>query len=344
MILVLNCGSQSISWKVFKKDLSLSKEGEIRISNSDKSDKYEKNLKEIIKEVKAEFKNIEIVGHRVVHGGTEFKNATVMDKKKIEKLKEFNEWAPLHNPFNILGIEIATENFKNADQVAVFDTEFYSTLSEIAYTYPLPKKIREEHSFKKFGFHGISHEYAAKEGALMKNLDFNNIKIISCHLGGGCSITAIDKGKAIDTSMGFTPLEGIVMMTRSGDIDPGIVLKLSKEYGAEKAEEILNKESGMKGLVGIGDMLDILKEIKKENKKAEKGLKIFVNKIQKYIGSYYTILGGCDLICFTGAIGAGSLKIRNIIKKDLPFKEEFKIAPIEPNEELAIAKKIKIIN
>src|SRR6056297_3808726 len=125
MILVLNCGSQSISWKVFKKDLSLSKEGEIRISNSDK---YEKNLKEIIKEVKAEFKNIEIVGHRVVHGGTEFKNATVMDKKKIEKLKEFNEWAPLHNPFNILGIEIATENFKNADQVAVFDTEFYSTL------------------------------------------------------------------------------------------------------------------------------------------------------------------------------------------------------------------------
>ena len=338
MILVLNCGSQSIGWKVFKKDLSLSKEGDVRVSHPDN---YKENLEKIIEEVKDNFKEIEAVGHRVVHGGEEFERATVMDQEKLEKLKKYNEWAPLHNPFNILGIKIAQENFKEAKQIAVFDTEFYSTLPEKAYTYPLPEKLREDFSFKKFGFHGISHEYTAKEGAKKEGLNFEDSKIISCHLGGGCSITAIKNGKAVDTSMGFTPLEGIIMMTRSGDIDPGIVIKLSKEYGAEKAEEILNKESGMKGLTGSGDMLEILDKIKKGNEKAKKGLEIFVNRIKKYIGSYYAILNGCDLIFFTGSIGAGSEKIRKMITKDLPFNNEFKVVPIEPNEELAIAKKVK---
>ena len=332
MILVLNCGSQSIKWKLFDEKLELLKRDEIDVFDSKK---FEEKLKKGLLPLK-NF-DIDYVGHRVVHGGEYFREAKVITKKNIGKLEKLNKFAPLHNPFNILGIKVAQNIFKKAKQVAVFDTEFYSSLPEKAYTYTLPENLRKK-GFRKFGFHGISHEYVARKASKEEGFDFKKIKIISCHLGGGSSITAIKNGKAIDTSMGFTPLEGLTMMTRSGDIDPGIVLEISKEYGYEKAKKILNLESGIKGISGISNMLILLKKVKEGNKKAKLAFDIFVYKIQKYIGSYYVALGGCDLIVFTGSIGAGKSETRNAIISGLPFST--KVKAVNPDEERAIAEKI----
>lgn len=335
MILTLNCGSQSIALKVF--DNKLKKLKDVAV-NDLTEENYKKKLKQSLINIEEEFPEVKDVGHRVVHGGTGFQESTLIDDENLKELEKFNNWAPLHNPLNILGIKLAREIFENARQIAVFDTEFYSELPQEAKTYGLPEKFRKEGKFRRFGFHGISHEYAAKKAA-EEIASFEDLKIISLHLGGGCSICAIDKGKAVDTSMGFTPLEGLIMMTRSGNVDPGIVLEIAREEGIEKADNILNKKSGMKGLTDTQSMLEVLEKIKKGDKKAEKALSLFVYRIKKYIGSYYAILGGCDLVCFTGSIGNGSEKIRSMVIDDLPF--DLKIFPIKPNEELAIAKKVK---
>jgi len=209
--------------------------------------------------------------------------------------------------------------------------------------------LRKKYGFRRFGFHGISHEYAARTAAEKVKKKFNKLKIISCHLGGGASITAIKKGKVIDTSMGFTPMEGLVMMTRPGDIDTGIVLRLAEIFSLKRTNKILNFESGIKGITGENNMLEVLKKAKKGNKKAKLGLEIFIYRIQKYIGAYFAILGGCDLLVFTGAIGSGSLKVRNRICKNLNILKpasrqsgNTKILAIKTDEELAIAKKIKM--
>ena len=217
-------------------------------------------------------------------------------------------------------------------QFAVFDTEFFATLPEKAFTYALSESVSNEFGFRKYGFQGTSHQFVSRK--------IKAKKIITCHLGGGASVTAIKNGKAIDTSMGFTPLEGLVMMTRSGDIDAGVVLELVREFTLDRTNEILNKESGIKGICGEGDMLKVLEKIKSGDKKAKLALDVFVYSIQKYIGSYFAILGGCDVLIFTGSIGSGSAKIRNMICKDLAILKKTKILAIETNEELAIAEKI----
>jgi acetate kinase len=327
MLLVLNCGSQSIKWKLFDSKLNLLKEGAVSIF---KSSFFEKKLKEELSSLKDY--DIKIVGHRVVHGGIKFRKPTVITKKNLKSLEKLNKLAPLHNPFNVLGIKVSQSIFKKAKQVAVFDTEFYKDLPEKSSVYPLPKKIREK-GFKRFGFHGISHEYACLEAS---GSGFKDLNIISCHLGGGSSITAVKKGKVIDTSMGFTPLEGLMMMTRSGDIDPGIVLELCKMYGHKKTKEILNHDSGIKGISNISNMLELSEKMnKKESKLA---FEIFTYRIQKYIGAYYAALKGCDLIVFTGTVGAGKAKTRNKIISGLPFSLKVKV--VKPDEEKAIAKKI----
>lgn len=296
MILVLNCGSQTIKYKLFGKKLKLKKEGKTE------SFRFLKDVEE----------NIDLVGHRVVHGGSEFVKPTVITKKVLKKLKKYNKLAPLHNPYNLLGIKKSQRAFPKARHIAVFDTEFYKTLKEKVYTYPIPG------NFRKYGFHGISHEYASKK---------EKGKVISIHLGGGSSITAIKGGKPVDTSMGYTPLEGLMMMTRSGDIDPGIVV----------GKNILNKESGIKAICGETDMRKVLK---RKDKKAKLALNMYVYRIQKYIGAYYAILGGCDILVFTGAIGAGSAKIRKMIIKNLSILNKTKTKVVKPDEELSIAKKI----
>lgn len=334
MILVLNCGSQSIKWKLFDNKLAFIKKGERSVFDIKN---YQKILEEELKTLFEFKKDIKKIGHRVVLGGDKFRKPVKVYNNVLKELKEFNNLAPLHNPFNILGIKTAQKIFNKAEHIAVFDTEFYINLSPKAYTYPLPEK----YSFKKFGFHGISHEYAAKEGSKIIKKPFKGIKIISCHLGGGSSITAIKNGKAIDTSMGYSPMEGVVMMTRSGSIDPGIIFELLENNTKEETKHILNYESGIKGICGEEDMLKVLKKIKKGSKKAKLALDVFSYNIKKYIGAYFAILGGCDLLVFTGTIGYGSSKIRNLICKNLDIIKNTRVLAIETNEELEIANKIK---
>jgi len=339
MILVLNCGSQSIKWKLFrKKDLKLLEEDEKTVFNSNN---FEEILFREVNELKNKyFDKIQKIGHRVVHGGEKFRKPTKITKQVLKELEKFNKLAPLHNPFNILGIKVAKKVFPKVSQIAVFDTEFYKDLPKKAYIYPLPEEIRKKHKIRRFGFHGISHEYVAKEAAKRIKRPFKKLKIITCHLGGGSSITAIKNGKAIDTSMGFTPMEGLIMMTRPGDIDAGIVLELVKDFSLKKTDKILNFQSGLKGICGKEKMLDVLKKAKQGNKKAKLALDLFAYRIQKYIGSYFTILGGCDLLIFTGTIGFFSAKIRNMICRDLTILKNTKILAIKTDEEFSIAQKI----
>ena len=353
MILVLNCGSQSIKWKVFDEKLKLVKKNTAEVLNS--AD-YQGILEQELRKLSGS--DISVIGHRVVHGGKIFVKPEKITEVNLSELEKLTGLAPLHNSFNILGIKACQKIFPGAAQIAVFDTEFFSDLSEKAFTYALPEKIIEDFGFRKYGFHGISHEYATK--IAMKKLSAlggpaSGGKIITCHLGGGASIAAIKNGKAIDTSMGFTPLEGLVMMTRSGNIDAGIVLELAREFGADKASEILNKESGIKGICGEGEMLNVLDKIKSGDKKAKFAMDVFVYSIQKYIGAYYAILGGCDALVFTGSIGSGLKITRDLICKDLSILKMptakpssmrdgkaigTKVLAIETNEELAIAEKI----
>ncbi len=336
MILVLNCGSQSLKYKIFDKNLLLVKKEEVRIANQKE---YRKVLEKELKKLAFFEDKIKKVCHRVVHGGEKFLEPTIITKENLKELKKYNNFAPLHNPYNVLGIEISLKVFAGARQIAVFDTGFYRHLPEKAFVYPLPETLRKKYGFRRFGFHGISHEYVAKEGAKKTKRPFNKLKIITCHLGGGASITAIKNGRAIDTSMGFTPLEGLMMMTRSGDIDPGILIQLGKDLSFQKLEEILNRQSGVLGICGFSEMKDVLKAEESGDKKAKLALDIFVLRIQKYIGSYFAVLGGCDLLVFTGAIGAGSQKIRDMITRGLAILKNTKILPIETNEELMIAQK-----
>lgn len=335
MILVLNCGSQSIKWKLFGENLEPVKNSKAEILPEQN---YKKALEEELEKLKKE--NISLIGHRVVHGGNLFSKPARITDANIGDLEKLNHLAPLHNPFNVLGIKACQDIFRGSANIAVFDTEFFKNLPEIAQTYALPEEIVKEFGFKRFGFHGISHEFVVKE-AEKKLKKFKNLKIITCHLGGGASICAIKNGKPIDTSMGFTPMQGLVMMTRIGDMDSGIVLQLVKEFGEGKAENILNKESGIKGICGEGDMLKVLEMAKRGEKKARLALEVFVYSIQKYIGAYSAILGGCDVLIFTGAIGSGSAKIRNMICRNLGFcLAKTKILAVETDEELAIAQKI----
>lgn len=337
MILVLNCGSQSVKYKIFDRNLKLFEEKEINVR---KGISHRKILLEELAELKKYQKEISKIGHRVVHGGEKFRKPLLITKKNLRELVKYNKFAPLHNPFNLLGIEISKIIFPKAKQIAVFDTGFYEDLPEKAFLYGLPEKLGKRYGFRRFGFHGISHEFVAKKGAEEIGRPFEKLKIISCHLGGGSSVAAIKYGKAIDTSMGFTPLEGLLMMTRSGDLDPGILIHLCRIFSAKKVDEILNHQAGIKGICGISDMKEVLKKAETGDKKARLALEVFVYRLQKYIGSYFAVLGGCDLLVFTGSIGSGSEKIRKMVCRNLPILKKTKISAVKTDEELMIAEKI----
>jgi acetate kinase len=338
MILVFNCGSQSIKWKLFDANLGCLEEGNTNVKNAKN---YDKAISEEILKIEKIVRipeAIKMVGHRVVHGGGVFIEPIKITRDNIKILSGFSKMAPLHNPYNLLGIKASLKVFSRAKQYAVFDTEFFADLPEISKTYPLPEKITKSYKIRRFGFHGISHEYSAKEGAKSAKMQLDFIKVITCHMGGGTSLSAIKNGKPIDTSMGFTPLEGPVMMTRFGSIDPGLVFYLLQRK--KDLQNILNKESGIKAICGQSGMLEVLEQVQKGNKKAIFALEFYVNSIKKYIGSYVAILGGCDLLVFTGAIGYGSSKIVNMILDNMPMLKNIKVAFVKPDEELAIAQKI----
>ncbi len=285
-------------------------------------------------------KGISAVGHRVVHGGEEFKQPSLIDDYVARKIRQTSKLAPLHNPPNLMGIEACKELLAGIPQVAVFDTSFYQTIPTYAYLYGLPYKYYKRYGIRKYGFHGTSHQYVAQEAAKRLRKPLKSLKLITCHLGNGCSITAIKDGSSIDTSMGFTPLEGLIMGTRSGDLDPAVVTFLMEKENLSPAEmdEILNKKSGLKGISGTSnDMREIKQGIRMGKERAKLALEVFIYRIKKYIGAYSAIMGGTDAIIFTGGIGENNPDIIDKITQGIIDKSKTKVLIIPTNEELMIA-------
>lgn len=307
------------------------------------------------------------IGHRVVHGGEAFSNPVIIDQQVVNTIEQLIPLAPLHNPANLKGIKLARLRAPNIIQVAVFDTAFHQTLPEQAYHYALPYSLYTDHKVRRYGFHGTSHHYVAKQASAYLSEKFpqhsRQLKLISIHLGNGASICAIHHGQSIDTSMGMTPLEGLVMGTRSGDIDPAILFYLQQEMNMTMAElnTMLNKQSGLKGICEQNDMRTIIKLSEQGDQRAQLAIYIFCYRIKKYIGAYLAALNGADAIIFTGGIGENSPLIRQLVCSNLnnlgisiePAKNDssmetliaieapssqVKILVIATNEELEIAR------
>lgn len=376
-ILVINSGSATLKFKVF--DFGNLKEMmsgiveriklpgsfvEIKIKNKKvkrgcAAHDHEEALVVALREIenyKLKIENFSIVGHRVVHGGEEFTRPTTITSVVLKKLAKYDKLSPLHNPANLMGIRACRKLLPKAKNVAVFDTGFYANLPDYAYTYAVPIDFYKKHAIRRYGFHGISHEYVANEAARILKKPLAKLNLITCHLGSGASVTAIRGGRAVDTSMGFTPLEGLVMSTRSGDLDPAIPLYLIQELkiSPQEVDNILNKKSGLLGISGFSDMREVLvaagykvvgfknKKVSAEKKKLAKlTLQVFVYRVKKYLGAYAAILGKVDAIVFTAGIGERNKTVRDLIVKDIKISGQPKVLAIPTNEELMIAKRVK---
>ncbi|MFB9057093.1 acetate/propionate family kinase [Mariniflexile ostreae] len=263
--------------------------------------------------------DIAVVGHRVVHGGKYFSKATEITKEVKERIRDLSKLAPLHNPAHLEGIEVAEDVFKSAKQVIVCDTAFHQSIPEYAYKYAIPNEFLDTYDIRVYGFHGISHKYVSQEA--IKFLGKKDSKIITIHLGNGCSMTAVKDGKSIDHSMGFTPLDGLIMGTRSGNIDPAVIFYLADKlnYKVNDINTLLLKKSGMLGLTGFSDLRDIIDAAEKGNKECELALLMNTYRIKKYIGSYAAVLNGLDAIVFTAGIGENAALIRQMVCEDMDF-------------------------
>ena len=348
-ILVINCGSSSLKYQLIdmNNEEALAQglverigiQGSILTQKVPGKDKYiiEEPMKDhtdaiahVINALSDEthgviksMDEISAVGHRIVHGGEKYANSVVINDEVKESIKECYKLAPLHNPANMIGIEACEKIMPNVPMVAVFDTAFHQTMPEEAFMYPLPYELYEKYGIRKYGFHGTSHMFVANEGAKAINKDIKDLKIITCHLGNGGSITAIKDGKSIDTTMGFTPLEGIMMGTRCGSIDPAIGTFLIKEVGcsAEEVDNIFNKKSGITGVYGgSSDFRDLQKAAFEENdEKALLALNMYTNRIKKEVGALAAEMGGVDLIIFTAGIGENVARVRKNSLAGLEF-------------------------
>ena len=262
------------------------------------------------------------VGHRVAHGGEYFSDSAVVNEDVIEKIKTCFELAPLHNPANLSGILAIEKLLPGIPQVAVFDTSFHQTIPAKNYLYALPYKYYENYRIRRYGFHGTSHKFVAKKACDMCGLDFEKSKVITCHIGNGASVTAILNGKSYDTSMGFTPVDGLIMGTRTGEIDPGALLYIADKENLSTAQvnNLINKQSGMQGITDISsDMRDIEAEAAKGNERALLGLDMYRTRIQRFVGGYAAIMGGVDLIVFTGGVGENDPMTREQVCSGLEF-------------------------
>ena len=307
--------------------------------------------------------DIEAVGHRVVHGAEEFVCSQLITDKVVAQLEKCSVFAPLHNPANILGIKAVSNVLPTVPQVGVFDTAFHQTMPAYAYMYALPYEYYEKYGVRRYGFHGTSHKYVSAKGAAFAGLDLNDSKIITCHLGNGSSITAVANGKSVDTSMGFTPLEGLIMGTRCGNVDPDVVTYLQEKDGLSASEmsKVLNKKSGFLGLSGVSsDARDLNEAANAGNERAKLTLKKLTYDITKFIGAYAAAMNGVDLIVFTGGIGENNSRLRRRICENLTYlglqfdydanvvngqdvlitlpESKVKVAVISTNEELMIAR------
>ena len=393
-ILVLNCGSSSLKYQLFNMDdekvLAQGIAERIGLNDSilthktSNGDKHKinlnfKNHKEALNKilelltskeygVLKSLSEIEAVGHRVVHGGEKYSKAVLVNEDVKKSIKELFSLAPLHNPANLIGIEVCEELMKNVPMVALFDTAFHQSMNSEEFLYAIPYELYKENGIRKYGFHGSSHKYVSEKAAELVKKNIKNLKIISCHLGNGASLCAIKNGKSFDTTMGFSPLDGLVMGTRCGSIDPSIPLYLIKnnKLSVEEVDNILNKKSGVLGISSVSsDFRDIEDEAKKGNKKASLALDIFHYRIKKQIGAYIAALNGVDIIIFTAGVGENGPETREAILRDMDFfgiildkeknkvrgkiqeisakNSKVKVFVIPTNEELVIARETKKI-
>ncbi|MDR2475306.1 MAG: acetate kinase [Bacteroidales bacterium] len=347
-ILVLNCGSSSVKYKLFdmktKKILAqggVDKVGlkgsslKLTLENGDKVIldgeilEYQSAIEYILGVLTSEkygciksLNEIDAVGHRVVHGGEKFNESMLITDDVLHKIEECIEIAPLHNPPNLKGINAISELIPNVPQVAVFDTAFHQTMPEYAYMYGIPYSLYKKYGIRKYGFHGTSHRYVARRACELLNVPYESQRIITCHIGNGGSIAAIRNGKSVDTTMGFTPVEGLLMGTRSGDIDAGVLpFLMDKEMiGASGISTLLNKHSGILGISGVSsDMRELLAAIENGNTQAILALNMYNYRIKKYIGAYAAALGGVDILIFTGGVGENNALIRFEVCSNLEF-------------------------
>ncbi|WP_029321820.1 acetate/propionate family kinase [Butyrivibrio sp. AE3004] len=388
-ILVINCGSSSLKFqlidseteKVIGKGLCerIGIDGRISFTPGD-GDKITKDTAipdhnraiELVIEaltdadsgVIGSLEEIGAVGHRIVHGGEKFTKSVVIDEEVIKAIEEVSDLAPLHNPANLIGIRACQKVMPNVPMVAVFDTAFHQTMPQEAYLYGIPYSLYEKYKIRRYGFHGTSHSYVSKRAAEMLGKDYSELKTIVCHLGNGASVSAVKNGKCVDTSMGLTPLEGLIMGTRSGDIDPSVVEFIMKKENcdASEAENILNKKSGVYGLSGdvSSDFRDLEDGYNAGDEGCIRAINTFCYRVSKYIGAYAAAMDGVDCVCFTAGVGENGPLVRNIICERLGFlgikldkeanevhgKEKVvstedstvKVLVVPTNEELAIAR------
>jgi acetate kinase len=391
-ILVLNCGSSSIKYQLLSMTNSDNAEllakglvERIGISNAELTHKTSDDKKHTLTaDIPDHTKGIDLileallssehgviksldeisaVGHRVAHGGQYFKESAFVTNKVKERIEECIELAPLHNPANLKGIMAMEKLMPNVPQVAVFDTSFHQTMEPKSFLYGLPYEYFEKYQVRRYGFHGTSHKYVAKKACKLVGWNWEDKKVISCHLGNGASVAAIKNGKSIDTSMGFTPVEGLMMGTRAGDLDLGALLFIAEkeDLTIQDTNNMINKRSGLLGISGISsDMRDIEKAIAEGNKRAEYAFEMFVYRVKKFIGSYSAAMGGVDLILFTGGIGENGCDMRERVCREMEYlgvdfdvelnkgkrgvdlvltkpESRTKVAVVTTNEELVIA-------
>jgi acetate kinase len=338
-VLVINCGSSSLKFQMIKSDtkevmatgicerigidgrLTYQKEGNDKIVTEAAMPTHKQAIQMVIDALTANgtgviesLSEVGAVGHRVVHGGEKFTESVILDEEVLAAIEECNELAPLHNPANLIGIRACQELMPSAPQVGVFDTAFHQTMPEKAYMYGLPAEYYQKYKVRRYGFHGTSHAFVSDELANFLKLDYNNSKLVICHLGNGASISAVKDGKCVDTSMGLTPLEGLVMGTRSGDIDPAIVEFIANKEGLDigSVMDILNKKSGVLGISGglSSDFRDLEDAVNDGNELARIAMEVFCYRVAKYVGSYIAAMNGVDAIAFTAGIGENACIVR----------------------------------
>ncbi|MFH1093131.1 MAG: acetate kinase [Candidatus Omnitrophota bacterium] len=366
-ILVVNCGSSSIKYQLFcmEKHMSLlsgiaEKIGssdsfivhhkgdnsyKVKVTLNDYFSAIEKIAQLLIHPIWGAIKDksqLYAIGHRVVHGGEEFRSSVLIDKYVMNRIKFYSKLAPLHNPPAYNGIKAAKKLFSDTKQVAVFDTAFHQTMPQEAYLYGLPFKLYKKYCIRRYGFHGTSHRYVAQAAAKELKKPLGKLKLITCHLGNGCSIAAVKHGRSVDTSMGFTPLEGLIMGTRCGDIDPALVgyIMEKEKLNIEQVNALMNRKSGLLGISGISnDMRDLLKFAKEGNKMAKLAIDIFIYKVKKYIGSYIAAMNGADAIILTAGIGENVSVVKTRLLRGLSnvIGKKIKMLTIHTEEERLIA-------
>lgn len=313
-ILVLNAGSSSLKFNLFEgtpESIETNSERVCAKGQVERVDGMADALKAVFRQIDSA--SIDAVGHRVVHGGDRFHESVIVDAEVEKEIDALSILAPLHNPHNLEGIRAARAHLPGVPQVAVFDTAFHHTLPPRAYVYGLPYEYLTEKKIRRYGFHGISHRYVSWRFAQIHGKKRSDYRMITCHLGNGCSVCAIEHGQSIDTSMGFTPLEGLIMGTRSGDVDAGAILHLVTHDFQDPAQllQVLNGASGLKGISGVSnDMRDLLREAGAGNARAELAIDAFCYRVRKYIGSYLAAMDGADVLIFTGGIGENAALIR----------------------------------